>query len=169
MCARMKKTDFDRHGRKRRSRTNNRTVFMAPSSIHSSGLFARRDVPAGTDLVEYAGPRIPIETGRELSEKGNVFVFDIDRRSSIDGSVPWNLARYANHSCRPNAESVKVNGKIWLRALRSIKKGEEITYDYGFSFKNHKNAICHCGDSECVGFIVHKKYKGKINEAAAVG
>ena len=58
-------------------------------------------------------------------------MFEINGRWTIDGSTRSNTARYANHSCRPNAESDLVRGKIVLRALKNIASGEEITYDYG--------------------------------------
>jgi SET domain-containing protein len=58
-------------------------------------------------------------------------MFEVDERWTIDGSSPRNVARYANHSCRPNAEADLVGRKLILRALRAIRPGEEITYDYG--------------------------------------
>jgi uncharacterized protein len=142
-------------------RTNNRWAFAAPSSIHGKGLFARIEIPPGTDIVEYDGPRVSYDKGKELAEDGNVYVFRANRRESIDGSVTWNLARHANHSCTPNAESTNVKGGIWLRARRLIAKGEEITYDYGYSFRDDP-VPCLCGSSECPGVIVAARHRGKI-------
>jgi uncharacterized protein len=58
-------------------------------------------------------------------------MFEINSRWTVDGSVRSNIGRYANHSCRPNAESALRRGKVILRAIKAIEPGEEITYDYG--------------------------------------
>ena len=144
-------------------RTSNKFVYAAQSKIHCSGLFARTDIPAGTDIVEYDGPRISHEEGETMAKEGNVYVFSLDRKTSIDGSVKWNLARYANHSCNPNCRSVKINGSIWLRSLRPIARGEEITYDYGYSFADYAANPCHCGQPDCVGYIVQQKYRERLS------
>ncbi len=139
-------------------RTNNRWVYASLSAIHGQGLFARIPIPAGTDLVEYAGPRLAYKVGKKLAEEGNVYLFQANRREFIDGSVAWNLARHANHSCAPSAASVSVEGKIWLRSLRVIEKNEEITYDYGYSFRDPPTA-CRCGAAACANVIVSARHR----------
>jgi SET domain-containing protein len=121
-------------------------------------LFARVDIPEGMGIVEYEGPRLNVTEGRRLAEEGNVYVFRASRREFIDGSVSWNLARYANHSCAPNAQSVGADGQVWLRAVRQIAKGEEITYDYGYSFRDEPTP-CHCGAPGCPGVIVAARHR----------
>jgi SET domain-containing protein len=116
------------------------------------------NIPAHMDIAEYAGPRLTVDQGQQLAEEGNVYIFRANRREFIDGSVSWNLARHANHSCAPNAESVNVGGKIWLRSSRLIQKGEEITYDYGYSFRDEPTP-CHCGAERCAGVIVAAKHR----------
>ena len=145
----------------RSRRTNNRWVHAAPSGIHGRGLFAGSEIPAGTDIVEYSGPRIPTREGKRMAEEGNVYVFQANRREFIDGSVAWNLARSANHSCAPNAESVSIDGAIWLQARRPIAKGEEITYDYGYSFRDDPTS-CLCGAPSCVGRIVAARHRARM-------
>jgi SET domain-containing protein len=125
---------------------------MAPSGIEGQGLFARVAIPVGVNMVEYAGPRLSADEGRRKAKDGNVYIFQANRREAIDGSVLWNLGRYANHGCAPNAKSVSVDGGIWLRALRPIARGEEITYDYGYSFRDPPSA-CSCTASNCRGII----------------
>ncbi len=73
-------------------------------------------------------------------------MFELDERWTIDGSSRRNLARWANHSCRPNAESDVVGGKVILRAIRNIRPGDEITYDYGEEYFELflKRAGCKC-------------------------
>jgi SET domain-containing protein len=142
-------------------RTNNRWAYASPSGIHGQGLFARVAIPAGTDIVEYDGPRVPTNEGKRMAEEGNVYVFQVNRREFIDGSVSWNLARHANHSCESNAQSVGVDGGIWLRARRPIAKGEEITYDYGYSFRDDPSS-CRCKAPTCAGIIVASRHRGKL-------
>lgn len=134
-------------------------MYAAPSSIHGQGLFARQDIPAGTAIVEYAGPRVSVRDGKRMAEEGNVFMFRANRKEFIDGSVPWNLARHANHSCQANAQSVGIDGHIWLRAKRAIAKGEEITYNYGYSQRDAPT-LCQCQSVACVGRIVATNAQG---------
>lgn len=141
--------------------TNNRWSYAAPSTIHGRGLFARVDIPEGTLVAQYDGPRLSYKDGKKLAEEGNVFMFQANRREFIDGSVAWNLARHSNHSCEPNAQSIGVNGEIWLRARRGIAKGEEVTYDYGYSFRDDPST-CACGAPNCLGRIVASKDRDKI-------
>jgi hypothetical protein len=76
----------------------------------------------------------------------------------VDGSVAWNLARFANHSCEPNGASEIRAGRIWLRTLRPVAKNEEITYDYGYSFRDDP-VPCRCGAPRCVGRIVAARHR----------
>jgi uncharacterized protein len=96
------------------------------------GLFATAPIRKHTLIVEYSGPRIPTSDAHARERAGrSKYMFEISRRWSIDGSGRDNIGRYANHACRPNAESVLIRGKIFLKAIRRILPGEEITYDYG--------------------------------------
>lgn len=144
----------------KRTLTNNRWCHAAPSGIQGSGLFARADIPAGTDIVEYDGPRITPREGERLAAEGNVYVFRLNRRESIDGSVAWSLGRHANHACHPNAKSASQGGRIWLKALRNIPRSEEITYDYGYSFREEPMA-CLCRQPGCAGVIVAERHRGR--------
>ncbi len=148
-------------GKSGAKRTNNEWVYASPSRIQGSGLFARVAIPEGTAVVEYSGPRLSIKDGQRMAEEGNVFVFQANRREFIDGSVVSNLARHANHSCEPNTQSASVHGEIWLRAKRPIAKGEEITYDYGFSFRDDPTT-CRCGALTCAGRIVAARHRSRI-------
>ena len=96
------------------------------------GLFATAPIERGAFIVEYSGPRIPTREAQAREKTaGARYMFEINSRWTVDGSVRSNVGRYANHSCRPNAESALRRGKVILRALRAIEPGEEITYDYG--------------------------------------
>ena len=70
----------------------------------------------------------------------------MNARWTIDGSTRSNVARYINHSCRPNADPMIRDRRIRIKAIKNIEPGDEITYDYG---KDHFNAYikphgCRC-------------------------
>jgi uncharacterized protein len=95
------------------------------------GLFATAAIEKGAFIIEYRGRRIANALAKRLESRGNRYMFELNSRWTVDGSSRRNVARYANHSCRPNAESDVIRGKMILRAVRKIRPGEEITYDYG--------------------------------------
>ena len=95
------------------------------------GLFATEQIRKRTFIVEYKGPWLTNEKAEKLEARGNRYLYEVNSRWTIDGSSRKNIGRYANHSCRPNAESHLLNGKIILRAIKTIRPGDEITYDYG--------------------------------------
>jgi len=96
------------------------------------GLFATAPIRKHALIVEYSGPRIPTAQAHARERAGRSrYMFEINSRWSIDGSGRDNIGRYANHACKPNAESVLIRGKVFLKAVRRILPGEEITYDYG--------------------------------------
>ncbi len=96
------------------------------------GLFAARPIAKKAYIATYRGKRIPtVEAHRREQRGGAKYMFEIDRRWSIDGSSRRNLGRYINHACQPNAEALLRGGRIVFVALRAIAPGEEITLDYG--------------------------------------
>jgi SET domain-containing protein len=96
------------------------------------GLFATEPIKKHALIVEYSGPRIATADAHKRERAGrSKYMFEISSRWTIDGAGRDNMGRYANHACRPNAESVLTRGKIYLKAIRRIQPGEEITYDYG--------------------------------------
>src|SRR5262245_40085713 len=103
-------------------------VGRLPTGI---GLFATEPIEKGAFIVEYKGRRITNAQAKRLEARGSRYMYEINSRWTVDGSSRRNMGRYANHSCRPNAESDVVRGKVVLRASKKIKPGEEITYDYG--------------------------------------
>ena len=92
------------------------------------GLFARVPIKKGQFIVRYSGRKLRAQVADELD---NRYMFEINSRWTIDGSNRKNIARYINHSCRPNAEAHIVKGTIKIRALKTIKPGDEIAYNYG--------------------------------------
>ena len=109
-----------------------RLPYRIGRSATGLGLFATGPIAKAAFIVEYSGPRIPTRQAQAReAATGCRYMFEINSRWTVDGSVRRNIGRYANHSCRPNAESALSKGKVILRAIKAIKPGEEITYDYG--------------------------------------
>ncbi len=127
------------------------------------GLFATKPIKKGTKIIRYFGPLLDSRK-KEDDEIENKYLFELNNRWTIDGSIRENIARYINHACRPNAESdVKPRKrKIFIRAIKDIEPGEEINYDYGTDyFKAYLKPIgCKCDACE-------KKRKKKRAEARA--
>ena len=123
-------------------------VGRAPTGL---GLFATVPIKKGAFIIAYKGVRIPHAEAVRREARGRRYIFEINSRWSIDGSSRRNLARYANHSCRPNAESALVRGDLIFRAIKPIEPGEEITYDYGQEYFDLfiKPIGCRCG--KCMG------------------
>ncbi len=127
------------------------------------GLFATKPIKKGTKIVRYFGPLLDSRKKKDDAIE-NKYLFELNGRWTIDGSVRENVARYINHACRPNAESdVKPRKrKVFIRAIKNIEPGEEINYDYGTDyFKAYLKPIgCKCDACE-------KKRKKKRAEARA--
>ncbi len=107
------------------------------------GLFADEDIKKGEKILEYIGL---ILLGQEAENiKPNMYLFEVSKNKTIDGSVRWNKARYINHSCEGNAESEIRKGKVYIIATQDIQKGEEINYDYGEEFfREYIGEKCRC-------------------------
>ncbi len=146
-------------------RKSNKWVKVRNSKIHRKGVFAKRDIPKNTYIIEYVGRKITNKEADKISEdetkNGIVYLFEINKRYTIDGDVSYNPARFINHSCNPNAESLNDKGHIWIEALRDIKKGEEITYDYCLTTDDPHDHPCKCGSKKCKGYITKPRKKSR--------
>src|SRR5215470_16964347 len=127
------------------------------------GLFATKPIKKGTRIIRYFGPLLDSRK-KDDDAIENKYLFELNNRWTIDGSIRENVARYINHACRPNAESdVKPRKrKVFIRAIKNIEPGEEINYDYGTEyFKAYLKPIgCKCAACE-------KKRRKKRAEARA--
>lgn len=136
-------------------------VLVRRSGVHGRGLFARRDIRKGERIIEYVGEHVGKREGQRRTDaqwaKGRIYTFELNARTDIDGGVRWNTARLANHSCEPNAESEIERGRVWIVALRRIKAGDEITYDYNFPIEEDM-IQCKCGAAKCRGFVVGSQH-----------
>ena len=121
--------------------------FRVGRAAAGLGLFATEPIARRAGIVAYCGKRIATKQAQARERRtGTKYMFEINRRWSIDGSSRKNLARYVNHSCKPNAEAVWRKGKMLFVALRDIAAGEEITLDYGQEYFDRfiKPSGCRC-------------------------
>ena len=111
---RIKKSNIDRKGR---------------------GLYAIKDIKAGTRIINYIGNIITkkqTENSEKFDNSKPIYLFNLNSRFDLDGDVSWNTARLINHSCSNNCEYEGKGLKLWINSIKDIKKGEELTCDYGF-------------------------------------
>ncbi len=147
----------------------NQYLEARASEIEGTGCFAKQHIPAGTRIIEYLGQRIPPSVVEERSEvevddvgeiikDSHVYMFYVDWRTTIDGGVNGNDARFINHSCAPNCKSTVENRRVFVDALRDIELGEELTFDYKLdvnaSAEQKKRYACRCGASNCRGTML---------------
>ena len=115
------------------------------------GLFATKPIKKGAKIVRYFGPLLDCKRKKDDAVE-NKYLFELNGRWTIDGSVRENIARYINHACKPNAESdvMPRKRKVVIRAIKNIEPGEEISYDYGTDyFKAYLKPIgCRCDACE---------------------
>jgi len=136
----------------------NRLLEFRQSPIHGIGGFARLFIPKGTRIVEYRGKKISKAESLRLCQQNNTYIFSLDDKHDLNGNVPWNPARFLNHSCDPNCEAIEENGRIWIVARRDIQPGEEITFNYGYDLQDYQEYPCNCGSPNCVGYIVAEEF-----------
>jgi uncharacterized protein len=130
------------------------------SKVHGRGVFAARKIPAGARIIEYAGERI---SWKEACRRENLkpadcfhtFFFSLESGRIIDGGSKGNDARWINHACEPNCEAREEDGQVFIHALRDIRRGEELNYDYGLIMEQRHTAAlkrayaCLCGAPSC--------------------
>tara|TARA_B000000565_G_C23476862_1_gene258254 strand:- start:5 stop:448 length:444 start_codon:yes stop_codon:yes gene_type:complete len=139
------------------------------SLIDKNGLYANRDIKKGTKIIEYKGKIITSKQSEKNPKFDNgkaIYLFNINKKYDLDGDFKFNTARLINHSCDPNCEVFGSGLKVWVYAMKDIRKGEELSYDYGFGFdKDFKNYPCKCGSKKCVGYIVRTGSRWRIKKS----
>lgn len=153
------------------------------SAIHGRGVYATCNIKKEEKIIEYVGELIDKEESerrahvqaKRAEKHGDaaVYIFTVDEEHDLDGNLPWNTARLINHSCEPNCEAWIDGSRIFIHALRPIKKGEELSFDYGFDVETWEDHPCLCGKKSCVGHIVSRSQwpelqnKKAANQSAA--
>jgi len=150
-------------------------VSLKESSIHHKGVFARRDIPKDTEVIEYRGRKVSSEEGTKIAEEhlkrgkedenhGNVYIFILNDKYDLDGNFEGNTAKYINHSCAPNCYYQIRDERVFIHALRDIKTGEELTFNYEYDLEGFEEHPCRCGSPRCVGYIAAEEDWPRLRE-----
>ncbi len=153
--------------------TDQRRIQVRKSGIHGKGVFALKPISKGERIMEYKGqiiswPEALKRHPHDPEQPNHTFYFSLDDGSHvIDGNRGGNSSRWINHSCQPNcaADEIGQDGaaRIYIKAARKLKAGEELFYDYGLiidgrqTAKLKKEYACHCGSSRCRGTMLAPK------------
>ena len=148
--------------------SNGRRIQVKKSGIHGKGVFALQPIAKGETVIEYKGEVITWKEAlrrhpHDPSDPNHTFYFHVDEHNVIDAKYGGNAARWINHACAPNCEADEVDGRIFIKALRTLKPGEELFYDYGLIFEGrHTKALkkqfeCRCGSKACRGTMLADK------------
>ena len=140
-------------------------IQVRHSRIHGKGVFAAKRIPKGTRVIEYLGDRIThAEADARYDEHdpndNHTFLFIVDKKTVIDAGVGGNAARFINHSCDGNCESVIEDRRVFIETTRVVQKGEELGYDYeiGREKDDPPNVdeifACRCGSPKCRGTML---------------
>jgi hypothetical protein len=181
------------HAHMRRAVTTRRTgaeppnpyVLVRNSKIHGRGVYAARRIRKGTRIIEYVGDRISHEEAdarydSKPEDDGHTFLFVVDDDLCIDAGVGGNAARFINHKCDANCETIIEDRRVFIEAIRTIQPGEELGYDYQLTWESTddpeelKLYRCLCGASNCRGTMLDpvsldqkRKPKKKAKKKAA--
>jgi len=162
-----------------RSRAPDAPLLEVRSSpLHGLGVFAAQRIRKGTRIIEYLGERVShAEADRRYEAKdandAHTFLFIVDARTVIDAGVGGNEARFVNHACQPNCESVIENRRVFIEAVRTIEPGEELTYDYQIQREVDDPPdvdtvfACHCGSARCRGSMLWPPHRPQARSRTA--
>ncbi len=125
-------------------------LLLGESRISGTGCYAGRAFAKGEIVAEYTGERLTeAEADARYPVQVATYLFVTDDRTVIDATDDPNPAKYINHSCDPNCETIERDGRIFIRALREIAEGEELSYDYNLESEDEEP--CSCGSLNCRG------------------
>lgn len=141
-------------------------VVVRNSKIHGKGVFANALLPKGSRIIEYKGRHITEKAADDKygDDAGtHTFLFLIENEMVIDANYEGNSSRWINHSCDPNCDANEEEGRVYIEALRTIKPGQELTYDYQLIVEERytpalkRMYACGCGSKKCRGHILGPK------------
>jgi SET domain-containing protein len=150
-------------------------IRVGKSRIQGRGVSAKRKIPKGTRIIEYVGERVPVSQFmvEVLGGKpASIYAFRLNESFVIDGARDGNDARFINHSCEPNCEVYVFDDRAYVYAMRDIKRGEELTFDYqlqsstrrAISKTDSEKYRCNCGSEHCRGTMIAAKAKLQKNQ-----
>jgi uncharacterized protein len=140
-------------------------IRTGKSRIEGTGVFAKRNIPRGTRIIEYIGEHVPIHGLFRVVGEGQparTYTFALNATTAIDGARGGNASRFFNHSCAPNCEAYIFDGHAYIYAMRDVHRGEELTFDYQLAPSgtaapgSHDSAEhhCRCGAPSCRGTLL---------------
>ncbi|MGZ4966403.1 MAG: SET domain-containing protein [Chthoniobacterales bacterium] len=143
-------------------------IRVAKSRIHGRGVFATTPIRKGSRIIEYTGRRLPWKEAMDLpphraDDPYHTLFYALDDGNVIDAGQGGNESRWINHSCDPNCETEEEDGRIFICALRNIRAGEELFYDYCIEPAERRSKTlerefaCHCGAANCRGTMLEPK------------
>lgn len=132
--------------------TRGKKFYVGESKIAGKGIFAARDIKKGEIVFVMKGKviRAHMKTKKEAIDNPNMI--GIDKDTWIDPKIPGS---HINHSCNPN---LGTRGRYWFVSLRSVKKEEEMTFDYSISEDSLWEMKCNCGAKNCRKIIRGIRY-----------
>jgi hypothetical protein len=131
-------------------------LIIRSSAIHAAGCYTTTSIRKGARVAEYTGPRLTkAQADTAYDEQPITYLFGLgDGSIVIDGHC---MAMFINHSCDPNCETHEEKGRVWVKAIRKIEAGEEITYDYCLYDGDEGEAVCNCGAKKCRGTMYSRE------------
>ncbi|HXM74544.1 MAG TPA: SET domain-containing protein-lysine N-methyltransferase [Chthoniobacterales bacterium] len=150
-----------RSKKQRRGKRLSASIEVRRSRVHGHGVFATKRIRKKARIIEYTGKRVTWESVPDDSNDSHTFLFGLDDGTIvIDPRIGGNDARWINHSCDPNCEAIEEDGRIFIYALRHIRPGEELSYDYQLEVDEpvtreaEQESKCFCGTSRCRGTML---------------
>ncbi|WP_321574986.1 SET domain-containing protein-lysine N-methyltransferase [Paraburkholderia franconis] len=145
---------------------------MQPSPVHGQGVFANQDIGRAELIAEYKGARVPWQHVVQRASSygktpGHTFLFDIGDGTVIDGARGGSSVRWMNHGCEPNCKAYIFDGRVFIYALGDVKRGEELTINYGLVVDGPQTVElrelyrCQCGSPNCRGTMLAETSRSK--------
>jgi SET domain-containing protein len=150
-----------RSKKQRRGKRLSASLEVRRSRVHGHGVFATKRIRKKARIIEYTGKRVTWASVPDDSNDSHTFLFGLDDGTIvIDPRIGGNDARWINHSCDPNCEAIEEDGRIFIYALRHIRPGEELSYDYQLEVDEpvtreaERESKCFCGSANCRGTML---------------
>ena len=140
-------------------------LIIRSSAIHAAGCYTTTPIAKNRRVAEYTGPRMSKEEAdTSYSDSPITYLFGLGNGEMvIDGHC---MAMFINHSCDANCETSELRGRVWIKSIRPIAAGEEITYDYCLYDGGDDEAVCNCGAGKCRGTMYSKQEVRRRKSAA---
>ena len=156
--------------KKEAGKLSGRRIQVRRSGVHGKGVFAVQDITKGEHIIQYVGEIITWKTAERRhphnpKDPNHTFYFHINDKHVIDALHGGNSSRWINHSCSPNCEADEIGEEVFIKSIKKIKAGDELTYDYGLTIDEPYTAKlkaqypCWCGAKHCRGTLLSPKSK----------